>query len=93
MPYSQEWVQWEDDHGMTPLHVAVDLKQPDLVKTCITKGSDVNHKDGQGWYAQPSFSSHPCSRLTFILGHHSTSLHTEETLIYVRFSFAMETLV
>jgi hypothetical protein len=50
VPYSQEWVHWEDDHGMTPLHVAVDLKQPDLVKTCITKCADVNHKDGQGWY-------------------------------------------
>lgn len=49
MPYNTEWVTWEDENGMTPLHVAVDLKLPDLVKTCIAKGADVNHKDGQGW--------------------------------------------
>jgi Ankyrin repeats (many copies) len=66
VPYSQEWVYWEDSNGMTPLHVAVDLKQPDLAKTCIAKGADVNHKDGQGWYVNliippffPSFSLFP----------------------------------
>ncbi len=48
-PGSHEWVYWEDENRMTPLHVAVEVRQLDLVKTCISKGADVNHKDAQGW--------------------------------------------
>lgn len=41
-------VNFTEDYGYTPLHIAVENENIDMAKLLINKGADVNAKDGRG---------------------------------------------